>query len=67
MRQLLKEKSMMDGHSASEKTKKTKRKQEATLSLSLTLSVALALKIDCESSRTYERGDHIMDHSIGRE
>lgn len=58
---------MMDGHSASKKAGKTKSKHEAALSLTFCLSVALALKIDCESSRTYERCDHIMDHSMGRE
>ena len=57
----------MDGHSASEKAEKTKSKREAAPCLTLCLSVALALKIDCESSRTYERCDHIMDHCMGRE
>lgn len=68
-----KRKSMMDGHSASEKAEKTKKsKQEAApspppLSVTLCLSVAVPLKIDCESSGTYERCDHIMDHGIGKE
>lgn len=38
-----KRKSMMDGHSASEKAEKTKSKQEAALSLSLSLSDSLSV------------------------
>lgn len=61
--------SMMDGRGTSKKQKKRgdKKANKKRRSLSLTLSVTLALKIDCDSSRTYERCDHIMDHSIGRQ